>query len=121
MFRGVSVATMPATSPEAIKRKIAKRSQVRSLVESVISPPTEPVMELPTPEPVVVAMLQPDTITISPAISCDDALRSWTRTKQYADNTTLRGINPHRLEAVIRARVEASFRAGYAAGVGDSI
>jgi hypothetical protein len=124
-FRGYRWLTMPATSPEALRRKaearIAKRSQVRNLVESVIAPTPE-LSVIPSPEPVVIAAtLQPDTVTITPAISCDDALQSWRRTKQYADNVTLRGINPQRLQSVIQSRVEAAFRAGYSAGVGDAI
>jgi hypothetical protein len=85
------------------------RKKVRDLVEGVIVKPE-------------VVTLQPEVVTLQPELpSSDSALQSWTRTKQYAENTTLRGVNMQRLESVIRARVEASFRAGYAAGVGDSI
>lgn len=84
------------------------RKKVRNLVEEVIAPE---VAALPAPEP---------SVTIV-AVSSDDALQAWKRTKQWVDNTTVRGINFHRLESVIAARVEAAFRAGYAAGVGDAI
>ena len=88
------------------------RKKVRDLVEGVIVKPEvvtlQPEVVTPTPEPVVLG-------------SPDAAFASWTRTRQWEQNVTLRGINPQRLEAVIRARVEAAFRAGYSAGVGDTI
>jgi len=97
------------------------RKKVRDLVESVIAPTPE-LCVIPSPEPVVVVTTpQPDTVAIAPAISSDSALQYWRRTKQYADNVTLRGINPQRLQSVIQSRVEAAFRAGYSAGVGDTI
>jgi hypothetical protein len=96
------------------------RKKVRDLVEGVIVKPevvtlqpevvTLPpeVVTLPTPEPVVLG-------------SPDAAFASWTRTRQWEQNVTLRGINPQRLQSVIQSRVEAAFRAGYSAGVGDAI
>jgi hypothetical protein len=93
MFRALSVATM-------------KRSDVRKLVSAAVAPKVEDVK--PTSAPVVSG-------------SPDSAFQSWKRTSQWEQNTTLRGINPQRLGSVIQARVEAAFRAGYAAGVGDSI
>jgi hypothetical protein len=84
------------------------RKNVRSLVEGVI--------ETPTPES------PPEVLTVAPVTgSADDAFRNWTRTPQYGQNTTLHGINPQRLQSVMQSRVEAAFRAGYAAGLGDSI
>jgi|LakMenE01Jun11ns_1017448.scaffolds.fasta_scaffold9950083_8 hypothetical protein len=89
------------------------RKKVRSLIEDVIEKPESgvtpaPEVVTPTPEPVVLG-------------SPDAAFASWTRTRQWEQNTTLRGINPQRLHAVMQSRVEAAFRAGYAAGVGDTI
>jgi hypothetical protein len=82
------------------------RKKVRDLVEGVIVKPE--VVTLPTPEPVVLG-------------SPDAAFASWTRTRQWEQNVTLRGINPQRLQSVIQSRVEAAFRAGYSAGAGDTI
>jgi hypothetical protein len=98
MFRALSVAAM-------------KRSDVRKLVSAAVAPKVEDVK--PTP----------DVVTSAPVVggSPDSAFQSWKRTSQWEQNTTLRGINPQRLHSVIQARVEAAFRAGYAAGVGDSI
>jgi hypothetical protein len=86
------------------------RKNVRSLIEGVIE----------TPKPEVITTVAP--ATVAPVTeSADDAFRNWTRTPQYEQNTTLRGINPQRIHAVMQSRVEAAFRAGYAAGLGDSI
>jgi len=84
------------------------RKNVRSLVEGVIE----------TPKP----KSPPEVLAVAPVTeSADDAFRNWTRTPQYGQNTTLHGINPQRLQSVMQSRVEAAFRAGYAAGLGDSI
>lgn len=90
------------------------RSKVRSLVEGVIE----------TPKPAVATPAVATPAIATPAIateSSDDAFRNWARTPQYEQNTTLRGINPQRIHAVMQSRVEAAFRAGYAAGLGDAI
>jgi hypothetical protein len=119
MFRALSVATM-------------KRSDVRKLVSAAVAPKVEDVKPTvedakPTVEDVKptveVVTSAPDVVTSAPVVSGspDSAFQSWKRTSQWEQNTTLRGINPQRLGSVIQARVEAAFRAGYAAGVGDSI
>jgi len=101
--------------------RIAKRSQVRNLVESVIAKPDGLGQEaLTTPESTPATPPSAESTPATPPGS-DSALQSWKRTKQWFDNTTLQGINANRIAAVIEARVEAAFRAGYAAGVGDSI
>jgi hypothetical protein len=102
-----------------------KRSDVRKLVSAAVAPKVEdvkPTPEVVTPTPEVVTPT-PDVVTSAPVVggSPDSAFQSWKRTSQWEQNTTLRGINPQRLHSVIQARVEAAFRAGYAAGVGDSI
>jgi transposase-like protein len=95
------------------------RKKVRDLVEGVIVKP-----EVVTLQPEVVT-LQPEVVTPTPEPvvlgSPDAAFASWTRTRQWEQNVTLRGINPQRLQSVIQSRVEAAFRAGYSAGVGDAI
>jgi hypothetical protein len=90
------------------------RKKVRDLVEGVIVKPE--VVTLPTPE--VVTLPTPEPVVLG---SPDAAFASWTRTRQWEQNVTLRGINPQRLQSVIQSRVEAAFRAGYSAGVGDTI
>jgi hypothetical protein len=92
------------------------RKNVRSLVEGVIeTPKPESPPESPPKSP-------PEVLAVAPVTgSADDAFRNWTRTPQYGQNTTLHGINPQRLQSVMQSRVEAAFRAGYAAGLGDSI
>lgn len=95
------------------------RSKVRSLVEGVIDKPATPQPEKPQPE-----KPQPESVTSPTPVSIgssDDAFRNWARTPQWEQNTTLRGINPQRIHAVMQSRVEAAFRAGYAAGLGDAI
>lgn len=95
-----------------------KRSNVRSLVNQVITPTTTgdvPVEETPTP------VIPAPVVSVPDTDQAFHALRDWKQTKQWVDNTTLRGINPQRLGAVMQSRIEAAFRAGYAAGVGDSI
>jgi len=88
------------------------RKNVRSLVEGVIE----------TPKPKSPPKSPPEVLAVAPVTeSADDAFRNWTRTPQYGQNTTLHGINPQRLQSVMQSRVEAAFRAGYAAGLGDSI
>jgi hypothetical protein len=95
-----------------------KRSDVRKLVGAVTAPVTEVIDA--TPAVVQVEVIPEPAVTPTPG-SPDAALSSWKRTPQWEQNTTLRGINPQRLGSVIQARVEAAFRAGYSAGLGDSI
>jgi hypothetical protein len=116
-----------------------KRSDVRKLVSAAVAPKGEyvkptvedvkPTVEVVTLPPEVVTSAPevvtptPDVVTSAPVVggSPDSAFQSWKRTSQWEQNTTLRGINPQRLHSVIQARVEAAFRAGYSAGLGDSI
>ena len=107
------------------------RSKVRSLVEGVIEKPQpekpqpeKPQPEKPQPEKPQPEKPQPESVTAPTPVSigsADDAFRNWTRTSQWEQNITLRGINPQRLQSVMQSRVEAAFRAGYAAGLGDAI
>jgi hypothetical protein len=108
----VSAAVAPKV--EDVKPTV---EDVKPAVEDV-----KPTVEVVTSAPEVITPT-PDVVTSAPVVSGspDSAFQSWKRTSQWEQNTTLRGINPQRLGSVIQARVEAAFRAGYAAGVGDSI
>jgi hypothetical protein len=127
---------MPATSPEAIRRKtaarIAKREAAKAAKALAVLGNPPPVVDV---TPVVVDVTPPMTV-VPPAPIVDatpvvvppvlpspvsDPFRAWLATKQGRTLSTLRGANMQRLDAVYLDRVEAAFRAGYAAGVGDSI
>jgi hypothetical protein len=135
---------MPATSPEAIRRKtearIAKREAAKAAKALAVleNPPPVPIVDVTpvvvdvTPvvvdvTPVVVDVtpvvvdVTPVVVPMVPLTPVTDPFREWLATKQGRTLSTLRGANMQRLDAVYLDRVEAAFRAGYAAGVGDSI
>jgi hypothetical protein len=95
-----------------------KRSDVRKLVGAVTAPKVEEV----EPEPVVIPAPEPVVIPASaPAISDDDALNAWLRSPQGQKLRHLGGVNPDRLHHAYADRVTAIFKAGFAAGLGETI
>jgi hypothetical protein len=157
MFSGLSVATMPATSPEAIRRKtearIAKREAAkaaRAAAESVhemtdesaaepdyphheeqatgglpgmaSSPDTViPTAKFESVEPVIAA---PAPVITAPVIRAGLPMcpyQVWLASPQGLKLRHLGGVNMDRLHHAYADRVEAIFKAGYAAGVGDGI
>ena len=74
-----------------------------------------------TAPPAAVAAPAPAPAVVAPVFRDSDPYRNWLRGVQGQQLSHLRGVNLARLDYVYLDRLEAAFRAGYAAGVDDGI
>jgi hypothetical protein len=135
---------MPATSPEAIKRKIEARKAKREAAKAaraaaetpapVCGDTIIPTAKFESVEPVIAAPVIAAPVIAEPVIAAPviaaPVIRAgipmcpyqvWLASPQGLKLRHLGGVNMDRLHHAYADRVEAIFKAGYAAGVGDGI